>query len=236
MEEKNPLFESRKRSFGIGGAIQPRKDLTRYVRWPKYVRLQRQRRVLMDRLKVPPTLNQFNNTLDKNTARQVLKFVMKYQPETRKEKKQRLYAAASAAAKGEKTTSAKPVVVKYGLNHITTLVEQKKAKLVVIAHDVEPIELVVWLPTLCRKMDVPYMIIKGKSRLGTVVHKKTATALAITDVNKGDTSELATLVDIAKDQFNNNSDTRKVWGGGKLGNKANARNAKIAKADRKSVV
>jgi large subunit ribosomal protein L7Ae len=188
----------------------------------------------MDRLKVPPTLNQFNNTLDKNTARQVLKFMMKYQPETRKEKKQRLYAAAVASSKGDKpAASSKPVVVKYGLNHITTLVEQKKASLVVIAHDVEPIELVVWLPTLCRKMDVPYMIIKGKSRLGTVVHKKTATALAITGVSKGDQSELATLVDIAKDQFNNNTDVRRTWGGGKLGNKANARNALVAKRQAK---
>lgn len=37
-----------------------------------------------------------------------------------------------------------------------------------IAHDVDPIELVVWLPALCRKMGVPYAIVKGKSRLGQV--------------------------------------------------------------------
>lgn len=37
-----------------------------------------------------------------------------------------------------------------------------------IAHDVNPIELVVWLPALCRKMGVPYCIIKGKVRLGYV--------------------------------------------------------------------
>jgi large subunit ribosomal protein L7Ae len=46
--------------------------------------------------------------------------------------------------------------------------EQGKAQLVVIAHDVDPIELVVWLPALCRKMGVPYAIVKGKSRLGAV--------------------------------------------------------------------
>ena len=38
----------------------------------------------------------------------------------------------------------------------------------VIAHDVDPIELVVWLPALCRKMEIPYCIVKGKSRLGAV--------------------------------------------------------------------
>lgn len=45
---------------------------------------------------------------------------------------------------------------------------QNKAQLVVIAHDVDPIELVVWLPALCRKMEIPYCIVKGKSRLGSV--------------------------------------------------------------------
>ncbi|KAL5148711.1 60S ribosomal protein L7a-2 [Glycine soja] len=38
-----------------------------------------------------------------------------------------------------------------------------KAQLVVIAHDVDPIELVVWLPTLCRKMEIPYCIVKSYS-------------------------------------------------------------------------
>ena len=57
----------------------------------------------------------------------------------------------------------KPVVVKYGLNHITGLVESKKASLVVIAHDVDPIEMVVWLPALCKRMDVPYVIVKVSS-------------------------------------------------------------------------
>jgi hypothetical protein len=51
-------------------------------------------------------------------------------------------------------------VVKFGLNHVTTLVESGKAQLVVIAHDVDPIELVVWLPALCKKMGVPYCIVK----------------------------------------------------------------------------
>ena len=67
---------------------------------------------------------------------------------------------AEAREKGTKADKKKPVVVKYGLNHITHLVETGKAKLVVIAHDVDPIELVVWLPAVCRKMDVPYIIIK----------------------------------------------------------------------------
>jgi len=48
----NPLFEKRPKTFGVGGAPPPKHDLSRYVKWPKYVRLQRQRRVLNQRLKV----------------------------------------------------------------------------------------------------------------------------------------------------------------------------------------
>ena len=41
-------------------------------------------------------------------------------------------------------------------NDVTTLVDKKKAKLVVIAIDVE---LVMFLPALFRKMGVPYCIV-----------------------------------------------------------------------------
>ena len=37
--------------------------------------------------------------------------------------------------------SKKPIVLKYGINHITSLVEEKKAQLIVIANDVDPIEV-----------------------------------------------------------------------------------------------
>ncbi len=66
------------------------------------------------------------------------------------------------------TDKKKPVVVKYGINHITTLVEQQTASLVVIAHDVDPIELVVWLPALCRRMDVPYVIVKVRMYISLI--------------------------------------------------------------------
>jgi len=220
----NVLFEKRARIYGIGQAIQPKRDLTRFVKWPKYIKLQRQRRVLMHRLKVPPTINQFTNTLDKNTAKQLFKLLNKYAPETTKQRKERLYNLAKEKAEKKEGAekSPKPVVVKYGINHITGLIEQKKAKLVIIAHDVDPIELVVWLPTLCRKMDIPYVIVKGKARLGAVVHKKTATALALVDVRKEDKNDLTTLSQTAKDVFNNNADVRRTWGGGKLGGKTMA--------------
>lgn len=217
----NPLFEKRPKSFGIGGALPPKKVLNRFVKWPHYVRLQRQRRVLLQRLKVPPALNQFTKTLDKNMAGNLLKLLLKYRPEDSAAKKERLLAKAEAEKAGSVVESKKPVVVKYGLNHITYLIEQGKAQLVVIAHDVDPIELVVWLPALCRKMGVPYCIVKGKARLGAVVHQKTAAALCLTAVKAEDKHDLAKLVESVKLNFNDRfDDARRQWGGGILGVKS----------------
>jgi len=228
---RNPLFEKRPRNFGIGQAIQPKRDLSRFVKWPEYIRLQRQRRILKLRLKVPPTINQFTKTLDRNTAVQLFRLMAKYRPETPQEKKQRLYAAAQLKAEGkEPPADKKPLMVKYGINHITALVEAKKPQLVVIAHDVDPIELVLWLPALCRKMGVPYCIIKGKARLGAVVHKKTATALALTDVRAEDKQTLAGLVSAVKANFNDKfEEHRRQWGGGVMGTKSQAMMAKREK-------
>jgi len=221
-KKKNPLFEKKPKNLSIGGGIRPRRDLTRYVRWPEYVKLQRQKRLLLQRLKVPPTLNQFTKTLDKSAAQQLFKLLLKYKPESAYQKKKRETQIAEARAKKETIEIKKPLQVQYGINHIATLVEQKKAKLVMIAHDVDPIEIVVWLPTLCRKMEVPYVVVKGKSRLGSIVRKKTATALAITDVAKEDAPTFKELTSLANESFNKNVELRRVWGGGKMGFKSMA--------------
>lgn len=226
---KNPLLEATPKNFGIGQSVQPKRNVSRYVKWPEYVRLQRQKKILSLRLKVPPALSQFQNTLDKNTAAQALKLFNKYRPETAAEKKERLTkeAAAIASGKSAKEASPKPVVVKYGLNHVVSLVENKKAKLVLIANDVDPIELVVFLPALCRKMGVPYAIVKGKARLGTLVHKKTSSVAALTEVNSADEAELAKLVSTVNANFiDKYEESRKHWGGGVMGSKANDKIAK----------
>src|SRR5205823_3778081 len=88
--------------FSLSGQdIQPRRDLSRYVKWPEYVRLQRQKKILNQRLKVPPAINQFTKVLDKNTAGQLFKLAHKYRPESTAEKKARLIAAAQAKAEGK---------------------------------------------------------------------------------------------------------------------------------------
>jgi large subunit ribosomal protein L7Ae len=185
-------------------------------------------------------------------AKNLFAFVDKYRPETKAEKADRLKKRAAEIAalkKGEQPPAVPtPYFVKYGLNHVTSLVESKKAKLVVIAHDVDPIEvfsplcalpllsrhriyanatifptvqLVVWLPSLCKKVGVPYCIVKSKSRLGQVVHKKTSAVLAITNVRKEDQPALATLSKAIQENYNDKyDDVRKKWGGLQLGRKS----------------
>ena len=54
------------------------------------------------RLKVPPALNQFvTRTLDKNQAQTLFKLLLKYRPEDKKQKKERLAAEATAVAAGK---------------------------------------------------------------------------------------------------------------------------------------
>merc|ERR1712200_103468 len=228
---KNPLFVARPRYFEIGQHIQPKRDLSRFVKWPKYIRLQRQKTVLQTRLGIPPAINQFHTCLEKQTATRLFKLMDNYRPETKQERKERLKARAEARVEGkEDKPTKKKAVVHHGANTVVTLVEKKKAQLVVIANDVDPIELVLFLPALCRKMGVPYCIVKNKARLGRVVRRKTTSCVAITQVESNDRSSLNKLIETVNTNFNERSEEiRKHWGGGSLGNKSAAKVAKQEK-------
>jgi len=213
------LFPARPKNFRIGGDVQPDRDLGRFVRWPRYIRVQRQRKVLKQRLRTPPSVNQFRMALDKAEGKGLVALLEKYQAETRAERAARMQKAAEdkAAGTGDGTLAYKNMI-KYGLKHVTTLIEQKKAELVVIASDVQPIELVIWLPALCRKMDIPYVIFNNKSRLGEFCGKqKTTTVACFTKVDEGDVSKLAEIKEMALAKFNNNVDSRRKFGGGIMG-------------------
>ena len=221
----HPSLTLRPKRRHIGGDLPKKMDLSRYIKYPRYIQVQRKKRILLDRLKVPPVVNQFSFTLEKSVRKELFKLLEKYKPETRVEKRKRLKEIASQKVenkekKTQKTKTKKPNVIKYGVNHVTALVESNAAKLVVIAHDVDPLEIVMWLPALCRTKHVPYVIVKGKAQLGALVGKKTASVLALTTVNEGDNADLSKLTTYANQHFNEAwSHLRTQWGGKKLGNK-----------------
>ena len=64
-------------------------------------------------------------------------------PETKQAKKERLRAMAEAKAEGKtKDPEPKKDGIVYGIKEVVSLVESKRAALVVIAHDVDPIEVI----------------------------------------------------------------------------------------------
>ena len=205
MTSKHPLSQPAPKNFTFGNDVRPRIVKSRFVKFPRYVQLQRQKRILIKRLKCPPALAQFFDPLDKDTCKKVYKALEKYVPETKKEKKERLKNAAQEQEKGKKKDKKekdgkKPITVKCGLNHVTYLVEQKRAKLVLIAADVDPIETVVFLPSLCKSMDIPYAIVPSKAKLGELANKKTCTCLALTDF-KDNAAELENLCKNFREKF-----------------------------------
>ena len=126
---KNPFFvKANTKNFGIGALscrhlshsileiqleAQARTSDPKLIspvssKWLECVRLQRQRVILHQRLKLPPAIAQFSHTLDKNTATQSFKLLNKYRPESKQEKKARFTATpASPAEEKEKEKDVK---------------------------------------------------------------------------------------------------------------------------------
>ncbi|RLJ01035.1 MAG: 50S ribosomal protein L7ae [Candidatus Aenigmatarchaeota archaeon] len=76
-----------------------------------------------------------------------------------------------------------------GTNETTKAVERGIAKLVVIAEDVDPPEIVMHLPPLCEEKDVPYIYVKSKDELGRAAGI-TVRAASVAIIKLGDGEEL----------------------------------------------
>ena len=75
-----------------------------------------------------------------------------------------------------------PGAVKKGTNETTKAIERGKAKLVFIALDVEPPEIVGHLPLLAEEKKIPYMYVSTKEKLGEACKIKVkAASCAIVD-------------------------------------------------------
>ena len=81
-----------------------------------------------------------------------------------------------------------------GANEVTKQVERGQAKLVIMAEDISPEEILAHMPILCEEKNIPYAYVPSKDELGTSAGLHVGTA-AIAILNPGkDKNGLETLV------------------------------------------
>ena len=73
--------------------------------------------------------------------------------------------------------------IKKGINEATKSIERGVARLVVVAEDVEPQEIIMYIPGLCDDKKVPYIFVQSKGDLGNAVgiERPTAAVAIIVD-------------------------------------------------------
>jgi len=79
--------------------------------------------------------------------------------------------------------------VKKGVNETTKAIERGVAKLVVMAEDVEPEEVLMHLPVLCDEKQVPYTYVPSKQELGKASGIEVPTS-SIAVVEEGESKKL----------------------------------------------
>lgn len=85
--------------------------------------------------------------------------------------------------------------IKQGVNEVTKALERKNAKLMVIAEDIEPPEIVAHLPLLAKEKDIPYTFVPSQKQLGSASGINVATSsIAITDAGDS-SSEIEKIVE-----------------------------------------
>ena len=85
--------------------------------------------------------------------------------------------------------------IRRGTNETTKSIERGTAKLVIIAEDVEPPEIVAHLPLLCEERNVSYIFVPSKAQLGLSIGIEVSSAAA-SIVEPGNSIDL--VEDLAK--------------------------------------
>jgi len=78
--------------------------------------------------------------------------------------------------------------IRKGANETTKAIEKGNAKLVVYAADVNPKEVVMHLPLLCKEKNIPCHEVDSKQKLGIAVGIPVSTA-SVAIINVGDAAE-----------------------------------------------
>jgi large subunit ribosomal protein L7Ae len=72
--------------------------------------------------------------------------------------------------------------IRVGTNEVTKSSERAEAKLVIMAEDVDPVEILVHIPMLCEEKRIPYLYVPKKQRLGQSAGlSKSAASVAVVE-------------------------------------------------------
>ena len=79
--------------------------------------------------------------------------------------------------------------IRKGTNEATKIIEKGQAKLVVIAKDVNPQEIIMHLPVLCEEKEIPFVYVSSREELGNSAGLNVPTA-SVAIINEGDATHL----------------------------------------------
>ena len=75
--------------------------------------------------------------------------------------------------------------IRVGTNEVTKSSERAEAKLVIMAEDVDPAEILVHIPMLCEEKRIPYVYVPKKQRLGAAAGlSKSSASVAIVEAGE----------------------------------------------------
>ncbi len=78
--------------------------------------------------------------------------------------------------------------IRKGVNEVIKSIERGQAKFVVIAMDVDPPEIVAFLPTLCDERKIPYIFVSSKRELGEAAGLQ-VNASSVSIIDPGDAKD-----------------------------------------------
>ena len=85
--------------------------------------------------------------------------------------------------------------IRKGMNEVTKSIERSLAKLVIMAEDVSPPEILFHVPLLCEEKSIPYGYVSTKKELGNAARINIASsAISIENVGTGNDKALEDII------------------------------------------
>ena len=94
-----------------------------------------------------------------------------------------------------KIAEARDSKIRKGMNEVTKSIERSLAKLVIMAEDVNPPEILFHVPLLCKEKGISYGYVSTKKELGNAVRiNVSSSAIAVENVGTGNDNILSDII------------------------------------------